>query len=122
MRNVLTIVLCSLVVACGGSDNATSPKATVGGTWRGVVDGQTLSLTLIENAGSVSGTGTITNTPTGTRALTVTGTFVNAAFTATMSSGTLQPIALQATVAGSSMTGNLTGSGFTGEAITLTRQ
>jgi hypothetical protein len=121
MRYVLTAVLCSLLVACG-SESATAPKPSVGGTWSGTVAGQTLSLTLIENSGAVTGTGTITNTPTGTRALTVTGTFVSAKLAATMSSGTLQPIALQATVAASTMTGALTGSGFTGEGITLNRQ
>lgn len=121
MRQFLMTVLCSVLVACG-SDGGTAPKPTVSGTWSGVVAGQTLSLTLIENAGSVNGTGTITNTPTGTRALTVTGTFVNPTFTATMTSGTVQPIALQASVVASRMTGSLTGSGFTGEAITLMHQ
>ena len=122
MRQLWMTGLCALLVACGGSDAATAPKNSVGGTWTGVVGGQTLSMTLVENAGAVTGTGTITNTPTGTRALTVTGTFVSPKLTATMTSGTVQPIALQATVAGTSMTGSLTGSGFTGEGITLARQ
>ena len=122
MRKVLMAALFASLAACGGSDGTTAPNASVGGTWTGIVGGQTLTMPLVESAGAVTGTGTITNTPTGTRALTVTGTLVSPKLTATMSSGTLQPIALQATVAGSSMTGSLTGSGFTGEGITLARQ
>ena len=121
MRRFLMAGLSALLVACG-SDSATAPKISAGGTWSGVIGGQTLSMTLVESSGAVTGTGTITNTPTGTRALTITGTFVSSKLTATLSSGTLQPIALQASIAGSSMTGSLTGSGFTGEGITLTRQ
>jgi hypothetical protein len=80
-----------------------------------------LDVTLVENSGVVDGTGTITNTPSGTRALTITGTFANPSFTATLRSGTTTPFNLAATVSGNQMNGTLNGSGFTGDAIILTR-
>jgi hypothetical protein len=79
-------------------------------------------MTLVENGGVVTGSGTLTNTPTGTRAQTISGTFASPTLDVTLSSGSVQPVALHATVSGNSMTGNLTGSGFTGDAISLARQ
>lgn len=79
-------------------------------------------MTLLESGGIVNGSGTITNTPTGTRALTITGTFNGTTLGATMTSGTVQPINLQATVYSNQMTSTLQGSGFTGEGCSLFRQ
>lgn len=121
MRRLILITLTALVAACGG-DSSTAPKQTVAGTWMGVTGLQTLTMTLVENGGVVSGTGTLTNTPTGTRAMTVAGTHTGTSLTATLSSGTLQPVNLQATVSGNGMSGTLTGSGFAGDPIMLTRQ
>lgn len=118
MKRWILVCAVALLAACGSS---TEPKPTVAGRWTGVIGGQMLDVTLVENSGVVNGTGTITNTPTGTRALTITGTFANPAFTATMTSGTIQPINLSATVSGNQMNGTLNGSGFTGDAIILTR-
>jgi hypothetical protein len=112
-------VLLAGLMSC--SKSATEPKPTVTGTWTGIRGSQLFTLSLVDNSGVVAGSGTLTNTPTGTRALTISGTFIAPTMTITMSSGTLQPISLVATVTGKSMGGTLTGSGFTGEAIELTR-
>lgn len=94
----------------------------IAGAWRGTVGTQILSITLVENNGVVTGSGTLTNTPTGTRAGTITGVLSGSRLSVTFSSGTLQPFNLDATVTGSAITGALNGSGFAGDAITLTRQ
>lgn len=92
----------------------------VAGTWVGSVGTQTLTLVIVENAGVVSGSGTLTNTPSGTRALVVNGTYAGSTLTVTLTSGSLQPFNLQAAVQSTTrMSGTLNGSGFTGEAIVL---
>jgi hypothetical protein len=110
-------------IACG-SDKTTGPAYSVAGTWTGAVGQQQLSLTLVESGGLVNGTGTLANTPTGTRALTVTGTFktTNGTLDATLTSGTLQPFNLHGAIIGGTMVGSLNGSGFDNASITLTRQ
>jgi hypothetical protein len=109
------------ITACGGEAN-TSPKQTVDGQWIGTIGSQDITLNLVQSGSAVSGSGTITNTPTGTRALSIAGAYTPPSIAVTLSSGSVDPMSLQASVAGASMTGSLTGSGFTGEGITLTRQ
>lgn len=118
MKRLLTVAMAFALAACSSS---TAPKVTVAGTWSGSTGGQALTLTLAENAGSVSGSGTLTNTPAGTIAITVSGSFVGSTVSLALTSGLHPAINLSGTVAGNTMTGALQGSGFTGEAITLTR-
>jgi hypothetical protein len=93
----------------------------VDGSWSGTTGGQTLTLTLVENSNVVTGTGLITNTPTGTRALVVTGTYSAPSATLTMSSGSTSPFNLKATATTKTLAGAMNGSGFTGEIFVLTR-
>jgi hypothetical protein len=121
LRTILTATIALSLAACGG-DSSTAPTITVAGAWTGTVSTQVIDMTLVENAGAVSGSGTISNTPTGTRALTISGTFAAGTMNVTMSSGTIQPINFRATVVlPKSMAGTLTGSGFTGEVVTFSR-
>ena len=96
-------------------DEPTSPA----GTWSGPVGSQVLTLTMVESGGVVTGTGTLTNTPTGTRALVVNGTFIKPTLTLTLSSGTTQPFSLEARLVGKVLDGTLNGSGFTANHINL---
>ena len=118
-RLVIAILALATIPACGGG--GTDAKTTVDGTWTGQTGGQLLTLSLVQSGSGVTGSGTMTNTPTGTRALTVSGSFSNPTFTATLSSGSAEPINISANVTGKTMTGSLNGSGFTGDAITLSR-
>jgi hypothetical protein len=121
MRKILALALLVTLAACG-DDKPTQPAAaTATGTWAGTIEGQQLTLTLVQNGGAVSGTGTMSNTPSGTRALTATGTFTAPNLTLTLSSGTAAPMALQGAVSGNALTATLSGSGWTGEAITMQR-
>ncbi|HXU02128.1 MAG TPA: hypothetical protein VN903_14255, partial [Polyangia bacterium] len=95
----------------GSSATATMPVTvslvSAAGTWRGVTGTQVLTVTLVDNGGAISGSGTLTNTPTGTRALIANGALVGSKVSLTLSSGTVQPFNLDATLAGATMTGSL---------------
>jgi hypothetical protein len=123
-KRVAIVVGVFLALACGGETTALQ-NAVLSGRWVGTVGTQTLDISLAENGGAVTGSGTLTNTPSGTRAFTISGTYAAAPIghtTITLSSGTAQPFTFAGQVYPSSMLGTLTGSGFTGDAITLTRQ
>jgi hypothetical protein len=121
MRRLFSaLALFATLAACGSS--STAPAATIAGSWVGPTGTQVLSLTLVTNNGMVSGSGTITRTPTGTRALTVSGSFTGSTFTATLSSGIASPFQITATLSESTLTGSLNGSGFAGDPVIMQRQ
>lgn len=119
MKRFALFALAALA-ACSGGD-AVAPPPVLNATWTGTTNGQTFSMILTENGGSVTGSGTLTNTPSGTLALTVTGSYASPNVSLSMTSGLHPAINLTAVVAGKTMTGTLQGSGFTGDAITLTK-
>lgn len=94
----------------------------VSATWSGVISTslQSLSVTLVENSGVVNGTGLLSFSPS-PLALTVTGTYTAPALTLTITSGLYPAIQLTGTISGKVLTATLTGSGFTGDAVVLTR-
>lgn len=111
-----------LLAGCKGTD-VVAPKIVVSGGWRGSVNQAgtpyTLEMVLIENAGSVTGTATLT----GATALanTVTGTYVAPNLGLTLSSPGFQQLNLTATVTPGFMSGALNGSGFLNATFTLAR-
>jgi hypothetical protein len=131
VRSKALAALSALVflAACGGDSTSAPPppKPTITGTWGGVAFNQPTVLTLLETNGTVSGSGTISGTPVGTRALTVTGVFTNGTnFALTLSSGTAQPINYAGTYNPNGnppqLIGTFNGSGFNGEAAILRKQ
>jgi hypothetical protein len=118
-QQVLTASVTGTNLAIAFSAAVTIPLS---GTWVGNVGTQVLTMTLVESSGNVTGSGTLTGTPSGTRAQVITGSLLNSTFTATLTSGGATPFNITATVNGATMIGTLTGSGFTGDAITLTKQ
>lgn len=128
MRKLLAVLAFLSLAGCGGSDGPTAPVippvvipvVTPTGTWTGTVGTQVLTLVLVQNAANVNGTGTLTNTPTGTRSYSVTGTYTAPVLDVTIA-GSGSPFALHAVLTEKRMTGDLQGSGFTGEVITLTK-
>jgi hypothetical protein len=123
LRRAFTGLIAAALSGCAATDgkDTTSPptKSPLSGSWAGAVNSQTLSLTLVEKAGVVSGTGTLSGTADGMRAVTVNGTFADPSLTAVISPGTFQPFNLQATLSGTTLSGTLSGSGFSGQAITM---
>jgi hypothetical protein len=119
----LFAVIAALLIysACGG--DSSGPKTTVAGSWSGTgttsTSSFTLSLILAENSGAVTGTGTLSGGSS--IALTVTGTYSAPSVGLTFSSPGFENLNFSGTVSGKTMTGTLNGSGFAGNAITLTK-
>lgn len=97
---------------------ALSVRSLVVGVWTGVVSTQTLTMTLVENSGVVTGAGTLTGN---TGALTISGVYLSPTLTLTFTSAGYQPFSMTAIVNGDRMTGTVTGSGFNNQ-TTLVRQ
>ena len=95
---------------------------TTNGSWTGVVGSSVLAITLAEIGDSVTGAGTLSNTPSGLLAETVSGHRNGPTVQLTLTAGTAPPISLQATLAIDAMTGSISGSGFNGGAIALYRR
>lgn len=113
------LLLVSVAASCDTFDPLT--ENTVTGTWRGSSTGQTFLVVMQQSGMTVAGTGTITSTAGGTRNLSLSGTFNQPTFTATISPTGATAISLVATVEGRSLVGTLTGGGFNGEGLALTR-
>jgi hypothetical protein len=104
---------------------------TLGGAWSGPIvvrglDGtvvetpQKLTLTLNESGGVVSGSGSLTGTPTGTMSVAADGTLVGMKLAAALRSGAFS-VRVQGTLTGRTIVGTLDGSGFSGDSFILSR-
>ena len=123
MRRLLAIVALATLAAHAACDDF-DPLVdnTVAGTWRGTSAGQAFVVTLQQSGSVVAGNGTITSAAAGQRPLSVSGTYTEPSFGATFTPNGAQSITYIANVQGAAtMTGALTGGGFNGEALSLTR-
>jgi hypothetical protein len=125
-KHRLTILLacCFAVGSCGGDiSTGLSPDPTLTGSWLGSLSGKSVSVTLSEAAdGSVTGDGSVTNDAGGRIALTVVGSHAFPRVALILLGFGSEAIVYRGTVAESSITGTLNGSGFTDEALLLERQ
>ncbi|MFL5618244.1 MAG: hypothetical protein ACJ79A_07610 [Gemmatimonadaceae bacterium] len=119
MRRLLAVVALATLASCDSFDPLVDN--TVTGTWRGTSAGQTFVLNLQQQSTAVAGTGTITSTTAGTRTLSISGNYQQPAFSATLIPTGAQPITLAGTTEGRTFVGTLTGGGFSGEGLALTR-
>jgi hypothetical protein len=122
MRIYVAVFGLVLGVACGGaSPTQPTPSHALSGTWTGYVDGNGpgLTVTLLNVDGDILGTGTLFP---GIE-LSITGTFITPKVTATLASARYAPVTLTGTLASpTQISANLTGGGFKGESVTLTKQ
>lgn len=120
MRRLLAALVFSSLAACGGLGSDFGPP--VEGRWTGTSVGQSFTLDLLQT-GNVTGVATVTGGAGGTRTYAVSGTFSHPTLIATLEASVpSESIQLDATVSGRAMLGSLTGGGFSGDAIALTRQ
>ena len=120
MRRLLAVVALATLAACDSFD----PLAdnTVAGTWRGQSAGQTFVLTLQQNGAIVAGNGTITSAAAGQRTLSISGTYNQPSLSAAFTPNGAQPIIYVGTRdGGTTLVGTLTGGGFNGDGLALTR-
>lgn len=118
MRRLLAVVALA-TFAAGCSDPLIDN--TVTGTWRGSTTGASLILVMQQSGSAVAGSGTITSTTAGTRTLSISANYQQPTFSGTLIPDGGQAITLAGTTEGRTLVGTLTGGGFTGEGIALTR-
>ena len=125
---LLATVTTALECAEGPLDRANGPNVTtrsLSGTWQGTILSLVMRVTLADNNGTITGTGTMTENGT-PFALTVTGSRTDASFTLTVAEVEHAPFTFTGTVqgtgTGTSLTGIGNGSGLTDQPITLTKQ
>lgn len=119
---VLLLALAPVLAACG--DSSTGPKTpSASGTWTGVMTVGTVTLTLVEqDGGTITGAGNLQGSG-GAVSVTVTGTHVHPSITLTMQSTGFKDMNYTGQfVNDNAISGNLNGSGFNNETLTLMRQ
>jgi len=120
MRRFASILTFALLAACGG--DSTAPVASVAGSWSGSSNGGTLTMTLTQADGSISGNGQI-NGPGGAEALVVNGTFAAPTLSVSLTAQGFEPINLTASLVNKTqLVGALNGSGFSNLSIVLNKQ
>ena len=104
-------------------DAQLSVVSAVAGSWTGVISstGQALAFSLTESQGTVSGVGTLSMNSGGATALFISGQYVAPTIGLRFNAGTPSAFNLVGTISGKTMTASLTGAGFTGDAVTLTK-
>jgi hypothetical protein len=119
MRRLFAVLVFASLAAC---DTLSGPlESTVGGTWTGTSAGQSLTMNLQQGGSGVAGTGALTGS-FGARNVAISGNFTPPDLTLTLSSAGAPPITLEAVVTNNALLGSLTGGGFTGDAIAMSRQ
>jgi len=120
MRRLLAVVALAALAACDSFDPLVDN--TVAGTWRGSTSaGQAFVVSMQQSGTIVAGSGTMT-TSLGQSTISVSGTFNQPTFAGTFTPNGAQAISYNATLEGSkTMVGTLTGGGFNGTALALSR-
>ena len=117
MRRLLAVA--AIVFALGCSDS-TGPEATVNGVWRGILDGNTITVTLSQSGTEVTGTGSISGSVVNA-AMTASGTFVKPDVSLNFDFVGYTDINVNGSLAGDRITGSASGSGYSNNAITFNR-
>ena len=109
MRGFWTAALVALALACG--DDSSGPSgAQLDGTWSGDTDLGTMSITLNETGGDITGTGLLT-AGSHSADLALEGTLDGSTVVIEVSSPVLTPFELNGSVNGNTMTGTIDGAG-----------
>jgi hypothetical protein len=113
-----------VAVAATACSDSTGPKATATGQWEGTilegsVAGQVIRMNIVESNGDVSGSGQFVAT---TLDFIVDGTFSSPNLSITIQDNPLRPPAnVIGTIRGNRFEGSINGSGFSGQAVEMTR-
>lgn len=120
-QRLWAIFLLGAIMGC--SDSPTGPdRVNINGTWAGSTAGMNISVTINETGGSVTGSGNMSG-PGGSVAMQVSGTRSGVALSLLLVAQGYEPTNFTGTIqSNTTITGSLTGSGFTDLSITLTKQ
>jgi hypothetical protein len=122
-RAVVLLAVALLPLAACGDD--TGPGADdISGSWTGTISSTAgsaqLAFAATQTGEQVTGTGTLSGGGE-SLALTLSGTVVESDVSLTFQSPGFEPVSFEGVLDEDTMTGTLSGSGFTGEELTLTR-
>ena len=125
---MLATVTTGLECAEGPLDRANGPDVTtrsMTGVWQGTIVTLVMRVTLTDNNGTISGTGTMTQAGV-PFALTVSGTRNGSNFALNVAEAEHEPFeftgSVQGTGSGTTLTGVANGSGFVNQPVTLSKQ
>jgi hypothetical protein len=121
---LLAAVLALPLAGCGGDSTAPSNEVLTG-TWSGTVQASqttvTLTMTITETNGAVTGTGQFNGGGAGLP-VTVSGTFTSPNADLAITAEGFAASTVKGTVSGTQMKATLNGSGFVNQPITMQRQ
>jgi hypothetical protein len=124
LKRVLALAGALALGACGGDNNGPA-RIEVEDSWAGTISSGgasgSLSFTLTETDGAVTGSGSLVAGGDAV-SLVVAGSYSPPTVSLTLTADGFESMNLTATVAEESMTGTLNGSGFVNTAFTLQRQ
>lgn len=121
MRGFCTAALVVLALGCSDDGPSGPAEAQVDGTWSGDTDLGTFSMTLNETDGDITGNGLLT-AGNHSANLTLEGLLQGSTVTMSVSSPSLTPFNITATLSGNTMTGTIDGAGPDPLAFSVTRQ
>jgi hypothetical protein len=123
VMNVQRLLVALLFVALAGcSDSPTGPdQVSINGTWSGSTSGLSVTVTINESAGQLSGSGNLSG-PNGSVATQVSGTRAGTDLSMTLTAQGYEPTNFTGQIQNNStITGSLSGSGFSDVSVTLSK-
>lgn len=125
MRRISALLLAIVFVAlpaCGDSGPTGPASWDVSGQWSGTIEGVSMNMSLNEDAqGNIAGNGTFSGSQD-SFAFDVSGTHVEESVSLTISATGVQDLNYSATLENENrLVGELNGSGFSGETLTMIR-
>lgn len=118
LRHGFVILTVLAVLGCKSTENS---GPSVAGSWYGTSGNITLNMTLSQTGQSVSGSGSV-GVDSATYGVSISGSLLDTTVALTLTAGGYQPVAYAAVLSGNTMAGSMSGSGFPGSSMTVTRQ
>lgn len=119
------IALCAVLVATGCGGDSGPDVIDVQGSYTGTIQGSgssgQMQLTLVESAGVVTGSGSLSSASDAV-AVTVTGTYTQPSLSMILHAPGFEDINVSGQVTATKITGSANGSGFVNGVVDLTRQ
>lgn len=118
VRHLLVLLSAISALSCS-STNTSGPN--VSGSWSGATATISLDMNLTQAGQAVSGSGSLV-VDSSAYGVSISGSLIDSTVALTLTAGGYQPVAYSATLSGTKMSGSLSGSGFPGSSLTVTRQ
>ena len=118
VRRIAATLGAAFILGCS-STGTSGPN--VSGSWSGAAATVSLDMNLTQAGQAVSGSGSLV-VDSSAYGVSISGSLIDSNVALTLTAGGYQPVAYAATLSGTKMSGSLSGSGFPGSSLTVTRQ